>query len=98
MVVVVLWNVYLGELCVMHRHRMNVWAISVDLLVNYLLMDVLWRLMNDRMNYSFVLLFLNLDCMAESFVLMSMLLLSGDLVNFYIDRFLLVIGLLHPFV
>ena len=92
MMVVVLWDVYLGELCAVHRHRVNVWAISVDLLVHHLLMDVRRRLMNDRMNYSFVLLFLNLDCMAESFVLMSMLLLPGDLINFDINRFLLIIG------
>ena len=58
---------------------------------------VLWRFMSDRMDYSFVL-FLNLDCMAEPFMFMSMLLLPGDFVNFDIDRFLLVICLLHPFV
>ena len=98
MVVVVLWYVYLGELCAMHGHGVNVWAIRVGRLVNHLLMDVLWRLMHDRMNYNFVVLFLNLNCMAEPFVLMSMLLLPGDLVNFDIDRFLLVISLFNPLV
>ena len=79
--------------------------------VNYPVMNMLWRLMSDRMNYSFVLwrlmnnrmnysfvLFLNLDRMAEPFMLMGVRLLPSDLVNFDIDRSLLVIGLLHPFV
>ena len=71
---------------------------NVGWLVCHRLMSVHWFIMNDRMRNLSVVLCLHLNRMALQFMLMSNLLLFGDLVNFDIDRFLLVISLFNPLV